>query len=105
MAEDKRQKGGFEHVGNIIEQVVQRWRKQSGDVLDRVATEWAVIVGPAIAQNTRPFALKGSMLIVNVESPGWIHQLQYLKGEIVSKVNTELGAGIVDDIKFRIGRV
>lgn len=64
---------------------------------------WAEAVGPVIEKNARPAAIKGRLLLVNVSSAPWIQQLQYLKEELIQKLNQALGRDAVGDIRFKIG--
>jgi predicted nucleic acid-binding Zn ribbon protein len=66
---------------------------------------WPEVVGPLIAQNARPTAIKRKLLLVNVSSAPWTQQLQYLKGELIEKVNRALGRVAVENIWFQIGPV
>ena len=65
----------------------------------------SVAVGEVIARNARPGAFKGKLLLVNVTSSTWAHQLQFLKKDIIKKVNDALGKELVEEIKFKIGPV
>jgi predicted nucleic acid-binding Zn ribbon protein len=58
-----------------------------------------------IAQNARPAAFKGRILLVHVTSSTWVHQLQFLKVEMIDKLNDALGKALIDDLKFKIGTV
>jgi len=64
---------------------------------------WPDTVGPLIEKNARPAAIKGKLLLVNVSSAPWIQQLQYLKQELIQKLNQALGRNAVADIRFKIG--
>ena len=64
---------------------------------------WPDAVGPVIGKNARPAAIKGKLLLVNVSSAPWIQQLQYLKEELIQKLNQALGRNAVADIRFKIG--
>ncbi|MBW1740262.1 MAG: DUF721 domain-containing protein [Deltaproteobacteria bacterium] len=66
---------------------------------------WKDVVGPVIAENTRPEAIKGKLLLVNVSSAPWMQQLQYLKPELIEKLNQTIGKEAVGDIRFKIGPV
>lgn len=71
----------------------------------RLWEKWQDTVGPTIAQNARPEAIKGKLLLVNVSSAPWMQQLQFLKAELVEKVNESLGREVIQDIRFKIGPV
>jgi predicted nucleic acid-binding Zn ribbon protein len=62
-------------------------------------------VGPTIAQNAQPAAIKGKLLLVHVSSAPWTQQLHYLKDELMEKLNSALGKESVKDIRFKIGPV
>ena len=60
-------------------------------------------MGKAIAKNARPAAFKGKLLLVEVSSSTWMHQLQFLKSDIIEKINDAFGKEMVAEIKFKIG--
>ena len=64
---------------------------------------WDDVVGETIAKNARPAAFKGKLLLVEVSSSTWMHQLQFLKADIIEKINDAFGKEMVDEIKFKIG--
>jgi len=99
----KKQKAKFEHIGNILADVLKSYRRESDADLVRVWQVWDRIVGDVIAQNARPAAFKGKILLVHVSSSAWIHQFQFLKKEMIEKLNEALGKALIDDLKFKIG--
>ena len=99
----KRPKGQFEHIGPIIETLVKTYRRESDTQLVRIWDLWDDVLGEPIVQNARPAAFKGKILLVHVTSPVWIHQLQYLKQEMIAKLNAALGKNLISDLKFKIG--
>lgn len=96
---------GFVHIGNIINSVLKTCRSDCHEELSEVWNLWDNAVGDVIAQNARPKAFKGSLLLVHVNSTPWMHQLQFLKKDIIKKINTALGKDLVKDIIFKIGPV
>jgi len=98
-----KQKGKFEHIGGILADVLKTYRPETDGELVQVWQVWDDIVGDVIAQNARPAAFKGKILLVHVSSSTWVHQLQFLKKEMISKLNHTLGKALIDDLKFKIG--
>jgi len=92
-------------IGKVISNVLKSYRRESDEDLVQIWSLWDGAVGEAIAKNARPEAFKGSLLLVNVISSTWAHQLQFLKKDIIEKVNKALGKALVEDIKFKIGPV
>jgi len=99
----KKQTAKFVHIGNVINDVLKKYRHKTDAELVQIRQVWDGIVDHAIAQNAQPAAFKGRILLVHVTSSSWIHQLQFLKKEMVAKLNDTLGKTLVDDLKFKIG--
>jgi predicted nucleic acid-binding Zn ribbon protein len=103
MAEKAKKRDGFVHIGEILQEALRGCRPQADGELVRIWRLWDEAVGDAVAENTRPAAFKGKLLIVHVSSSPWAHQLQFMKQDILRKVNAALGKDLVADIKFKIG--
>ena len=101
--ERKKRKADFVHIGRLIDDVLKSYRRESDTELLRVWQVWDGAVGDVIAQNAKPAAFKGRLLLVHATSSIWIHQLQFLKKEIIGKLNNALGKSLIDDLKFKIG--
>ena len=101
--ESKKKKAKFEHIGSILADVLKTYRRETNADLVQVWQVWDKVVGDVIAQNARPAAFKGKILLVHVSSSTWIHQLQFLKEEMMAKLNKDLGKSVIGDIKFKIG--
>lgn len=104
MKEEKENKG-FAHIGNVVGEVLNRCRSESDIGMTEVWRLWESAVGKEIAENACPAAFKGTMLLVHVTSSTWIHELQFLKKDIIKKVNDALGEEQVEEIKFKIGPI
>jgi predicted nucleic acid-binding Zn ribbon protein len=106
MGDDKRNKlKDPVPIGRIISQLLKTGRRAEDSATARVWDLWDEAVGGFIAENARPAAIKGKVLLVYVNSSPWLHQLHFLKSEIVDKLNQALGENLVEDIKFKIGPV
>jgi predicted nucleic acid-binding Zn ribbon protein len=62
---------------------------------------WAQIVGPELAAHTTPESLTDGELTVTADSTAWATQLRLLAGQLVRRVNQELGDGAVRRVKVR----
>jgi predicted nucleic acid-binding Zn ribbon protein len=92
-------------LGNVLEGVLKAPHFKLDLSLHRLWKQWADLVGPAIARNARPAAIKGKLLLVNVSSAPWMQQLQFLKIELITKLNDAFEKDVVGDIRFQIGPV
>jgi hypothetical protein len=66
---------------------------------------WKKAVGPQIAAQSRPDSLKRDVLFVKVSSSVWMHQLHFLKEELIEKINALMDKAPVKDIRFSIGQL
>jgi predicted nucleic acid-binding Zn ribbon protein len=105
MSRSNKEKRNFVPIGQVIRDILNQSRMQTDTSLIRVWDIWEKAVGGAIATNTQPAAFKGGLLIVHATSSSWLQQLRFLKGDIILKVNQNLGQTKVKDIKFKIGPV
>jgi predicted nucleic acid-binding Zn ribbon protein len=62
---------------------------------------WAQIVGPDLAAHTVPETLADGELTVTADSTAWATQLRLLAGQLVRRLNQELGDGAVRRVKVR----
>jgi len=103
MKTKKESNGASEHIGELVGRLLGKYRQEADQGLMRIWDLWEDTVGRTIADNTRPAAFKGKILIVYVSSSTWMQQLQFLKKDMISKINNALGDDLVEEIKFRIG--
>ena len=66
---------------------------------------WREIVGDSVASNAQPSAVRNRILFVEVSHPTWIQQLQFLKPTLLEKINGFLGEPLIQDIRFRLGKI
>ena len=100
----RKQNKDFSHIGDVIQHIISQSRaaRPNSEML-KIWELWDSIVGAPIAENARPAAFKGDILLVNVTSSPWMQQLQFLKKDLIGKINAEFGKPLVGDIKFKIG--
>jgi predicted nucleic acid-binding Zn ribbon protein len=71
----------------------------------RIWLVWDQAVGAKIASHAQPATFRDGTLTLNVDSAPWMQQLNFLKREMIAKVNAELGQEMVRDLYFKAGRV
>ncbi len=67
----------------------------------RAVADWPAIAGSRIAGRTRAVSFRDGALTVEVEGSAWMHELGFLKPELVRNLNRHLGADVVRDVRFR----
>lgn len=93
------------HIGRVIDGLLKTYRRESDSELSKIWSLWNDLVGDVIATHARPHAFKGRLLLVHVSNSTWLHQLLFLKKDIIEKVNEAYGKEMVTEIKFKIGPV
>ncbi|MCG6892774.1 MAG: DUF721 domain-containing protein [Desulfobacteraceae bacterium] len=92
-----------EHIGSVLPRVLREFRPPREGDLGQIEGVWKTIVGTAVAENARPYAVKGGVVLVHVSSSVWIHHLRFLRQDIVDKINNAIGTALVEELKFKIG--
>jgi predicted nucleic acid-binding Zn ribbon protein len=103
MEKKRNKRKEFEHIRRVIDRTLHCYRNEPDMELAQIWDRWDRIVGKVVAENAQPAAFKGKILMVHVVSSTWIHQLQFVKAEMISKLNRALGKELVKEIKFKIG--
>ncbi|MBW2569420.1 MAG: DUF721 domain-containing protein [Deltaproteobacteria bacterium] len=101
----KKKRKEFVHISGILDNFLRTFRSEPDKEMLRVWSLWDSAVGNTIAENARPAAFKGKLLVVHVSSSTWLYQFQFLKKEIITKVNNALGKELIEEIVFKIGPI
>ncbi|MGB9627833.1 MAG: DciA family protein [Thermodesulfobacteriota bacterium] len=66
---------------------------------------WKEVVGESVANQTQPRAIRNRILFLDVSHPTWMQQLQFLKPTLLEKINHYLGEPLIQDIRFKLGKI
>jgi predicted nucleic acid-binding Zn ribbon protein len=77
-------------IGTLLEQKGLKEQVERTGVL----AEWADVVGEQISSVTRARAVSGGTLFVEVRSSAWMSELDFMKEEILGKLNKRTEAPI-----------
>ena len=91
------------HIGDILTDLLRSHQRKHGRELTLIISAWDDAVGDQIAGYARPSAYKNHRLTVDVANSIWLQQLQFLKDELMVRLNEKLGDKLIADIKFKIG--
>jgi hypothetical protein len=70
----------------------------------RILARWRDIVGDTLAGRTWPDGLERGVLWVRVKNSSWLHQLSFLRDDLVARLARELGdPPLVREIRFHVG--
>ncbi len=71
--------------------------------LARVQEVWERVLGPAIAASARPSAERDGVLTVICEAAVWAQELDLMGSELIERLNAELGADTLRQLRCRAG--
>jgi len=94
-----------ETIGEILRKVLKKRNIPHKTPDRRLIDLWQRAVGPQIAARTLPETVKRGALYVLVSSPVWLHQLQFMKEEILLKLNELSGKEEIRSIYLSIGEI
>lgn len=103
MDRKKRTRTPFTPIGQVLTSVLEQCRSANNGGIMHLITVWDRVIAPPIVDNARPFAVNGTLLLLHVSSSVWLHQLRFLKADLLDALNRELTDGPLTDIKFKIG--
>ena len=66
----------------------------------RAVAEWPALAGERIARRTRAVAFRDGVMTIEVEGSAWMHELGFLRRELVRNLNRHLGAEVVRDVRL-----
>ena len=94
-----------EMLGEILGKILKKRNIPHTPTDRRLLDTWRRAVGPQIAAQTHPDTLKRGVLFVRVSAPVWMHQLQFMKEEILDRVRELSGPEEVRSLRFCIGEI
>ncbi len=93
------------HISDILNSALGGYRPAMDTQMTRIWDIWDDAVGKPIAMNAKPDSFKDGVLIVNVSSSSWIHQLKFLEKDMIANLNRQLDNILVNNIRFKIGKI
>ncbi len=94
----------MESLAGVLPRVLKQLGLEEGLLGWRAVHEWEQVVGPRVARHTRAVAFRDGVLQIEVEGSAWMHELGFLKTDLMRKVNRHLGRRLVRNIRFVVPR-
>src|SRR4051812_27911503 len=88
-------------VRELVQRVVNHYKLNADLRQEMLFADWNTLVGEKIGSKTRPDTIIDRILIVEVASSAWLHELRLMRPKIVSDLLDRLGMPrFFDDIRF-----
>jgi predicted nucleic acid-binding Zn ribbon protein len=91
-------------MAGVLPRVLRQLGLEEGLLGWRAVREWEQVVGPRVSRHTRAIAFRDGVLQIEVEGSAWMHELGFLKTDLMRKVNRHLGSRLVRNIRFVVPR-
>src|SRR5436309_3444708 len=78
-------------LGDVLRAALERLPEAERLADHAVWAHWDAVVGPTIARHARPERMRRGVLLVAVDGPEWMQELQFLKHELRERLNARLG--------------
>jgi hypothetical protein len=95
-------KGDLAALGTVFSGVyaTKQWAAQWR--LFRLLQDWPAIVGAEVARLTTPAFFRRETLWIYVQDSAWMHHLQYVKPDLLARINRHLAEQPVTDIRWQL---
>lgn len=89
-----------ESVGELVRQYLRQQGLESPLNEYRLIQGWSHVMGPIVARYTRDITIRNQTLYVRLSSPAVRQELSMQRRELVTRLNTYVGAQVICDITF-----
>ena len=90
-------------IRTVVTTVLHELDRSSRPAVD--AETWQAVAGAALAAHSAPAAFQDGQLIVHVERAAHLFLLHLKHRELLRRLQQRLGAGAVQELRFRVGQV
>jgi predicted nucleic acid-binding Zn ribbon protein len=94
----------MEAISGVLSRVLRQLGLESELKGWRAVEDWDELVGPRLSRHTRAVGFRQGTLRVEVDGSAWMHELGFLKRDLISRINQRLGSELVRDVRFVIPR-
>ncbi len=103
MGNQGRSRKGPEHIGTVLDSLFKQQGIEESIRVHRAVIDWDSVVGDAVARHASAVYIEHGTLVVEVESPVWMHRLQMEESDLRTRINRHYGEDIIRQIRFRLG--
>ncbi len=91
-------------LGSILSALLREHGLEGAAVGWKAVADWPAVAGPRLSKHTKAASFRDGILTIEVEGSAWMHELGFLKLELVRRVNQHLGTETVRDVRFVLAR-
>jgi len=92
----------MDHISVVLRGLLEGRRLSQGIRNHSCFSRWPDVVGPHLAQVTRPLRVQGTTLWVWVENPILQHHLTYLTPKLLERLRGAAPGSTIDQVRFTL---
>ncbi len=92
-------------IHSILEQTLRGLEIELPLKTHSIWKAWKEIVGDPLCYHTQPQTIRNRILFIDVSHSTWMQQLQFLKPTLLNKIQRFLGEPLIEDIRFKVGKM
>lgn len=91
-------------IADMLAPFLERMGLARPDQAARISSEWSDLAGEPWASQSRPAGLREGQLVVDVVDAATVSLLRYRTGELLKRLDEELGEGTVEVVRLRVAK-
>ncbi|MBK8291272.1 MAG: DUF721 domain-containing protein [Flammeovirgaceae bacterium] len=98
MAKNVNEEGNTQHIGQAIQQLLNRYHIKSRFDEANLISSWERMVGKPVAKRTKKLYMRNQVLFVELDSPAMKNDLSIHKSKIIEVFQKEFGSDVIKEI-------
>ncbi len=98
MAKNVNEEGNTQHIGQAIQQLLNRYHIKSRFDEANLISSWERMVGKPVAKRTKKLYMRNQVLFVELDSPAMKNDLSLHKNKIIEVFQKEFGSDVIKEI-------
>lgn len=98
MAKNVNEEGNTQHIGQAIQQLLNRYHIKSRFDEANLISNWERMVGKPVAKRTKKLYMRNQVLFVELDSPAMKNDLSLHKNKIIEVFQKEFGSDVIKEI-------
>lgn len=87
-------------LAEVLKTALDKWKLTPILKRHEVMAAWDSLAGPQLAQRARPLKIQGSQMVLEVDHPAWIQELNYLKPRLLEKIAQSYPESRIKSLRF-----
>lgn len=92
----------MEKIGIVLLKSLKNSRLDKRLMEAKIFLSYESMVGEKISDISKPTFIQNNTLFIGVENHVWLHQLHFLKPDLLDKINSNFPRTVVKDIRFQV---